>query len=983
MGQEITYCSVCGCRLSGTDFERGKAFRSELRTLCRACFDALPPDARQAFESRKEPEPRKAPPGPGTSTRIPTARAVAPARSNRALLLVGGAFLLLALVLAIAVLAGRGSPPPDYSPPSPPVAVPPRAAEPAPAPREDPALAEARRSIDAARAREKSSPNDLDAQIAAWEEAVRKAGLSPLLKEAMAGLREAQARRPAPPRPEVPVPAPAPAPGPVPPPSPPPAPAASAEMLAYAGAWEAAARKASARDFKAAVSDLMEVAGRASDPDVKREARRDADDLEAARAALADARSAFAALPRRRPISIESYAAGSTERTRARGSLLRATPLGMELRLDDQTTGWVDLESITASTLADAIGTTPPELARALAIACLLEGDAGTARRVVHDPESIVARVWDYGPRAKPSLPEAPAKEREARDLFARACREFSKPDSLAAATAGYKRLLQDFAQTALVKTEAALIKKRADAGRDYLFVAPALTPHGAFSMDRPARGEAAWTCKADGDPARPIESWVDADFVALPETAYRAWALVAGCCAETLTFHVQVNEVDAVVKPSSSGLKKSHALHVPKIPKSPQRTEWVSVPVPKPASGGLKKIRLLSNQQGFSVLALAVSATRSSPPSDQDLKDESLRFRAEQGLVGWWKLDETGGTTAADSIPSGHAGAVEGAVKWTPGRLGNALHFDGSGRVLVNGVLALHEVTLSAWVWHDNVDEPIQRYVSLAGEAAVIRFQADKGLHFYVRTDGELRQLHVPNAVEAQKWIHVTGTWDGTTMRLYKDGVALSSMVPGGRLYSPTPALLIGASDAETLRGSIDDVRIYDRALTPEEVERLYGEGTPWVPGSAPPPEPAGKPWRPLFDKTTTSLLRPETTVSWTVDKGALVKATMDQAGQTREEFGDGEIRVRFELSGPDKFWVAVRQGPDGSYGWDGSTAGLAQGKTYDLLFTMKGDSVTAAVDGKPQKLTMNRSPRKGCIQFNANGRGVRILSVEFRDAP
>ena len=72
-------------------------------------------------------------------------------------------------------------------------------------------------------------------------------------------------------------------------------------------------------------------------------------------------------------------------------------------------------------------------------------------------------------------------------------------------------------------------------------------------------------------------------------------------------------------VKNSIVGLKKTHTMH--SGPKAPAQWAWIPVPLPKYASSGAKVVRLVTDQQGFSVAYAAVT-TQKDPPRDADLKE-------------------------------------------------------------------------------------------------------------------------------------------------------------------------------------------------------------------------------------------------------------------------------------------------------------------------------------------------------------------------
>ena len=198
-------------------------------------------------------------------------------------------------------------------------------------------------------------------------------------------------------------------------------------------------------------------------------------------------------------------------------------------------------------------------------------------------------------------------------------------------------------------------------------------------------------------------------------------------------------------------------------------------------------------------------------------------------GLVGWWKLDESSGLTAADSSGNGNDGTLDASMngdEWTTGVVGGALEFDGNDELIrVSGASLniTNEITLSVWVWHSAFRAgQYERYVEVKGGIAIIRKNSDGRLQFYIKTDGTTRHLLVSDVLVEGQWQHVAGTWDGTTQRLYLDGVEIDSQTPGGVLDDPTGDVRINSSGTEYLNGLLDDCRIYNRALTAEEVAEL-----------------------------------------------------------------------------------------------------------------------------------------------------------------
>ena len=187
--------------------------------------------------------------------------------------------------------------------------------------------------------------------------------------------------------------------------------------------------------------------------------------------------------------------------------------------------------------------------------------------------------------------------------------------------------------------------------------------------------------------------------------------------------------------------------------------------------------------------------------------------------LVGWWTFDEGSGTIAGDSSGSG-PDIVLVKTTWEEGVSGTAVHFHGAGYGTDTAYsFSSNAITLCAWVWHDAfVTNQVERYVTIGPEIAVIRRNSDGRLHFYITTNGTFRHQYVSDVLTEGRWHHVAGTWDGTTQRLFLDGVEIATQAPGGTLGSGT-MIRLSSPDGEYLNGLLDDVRIYNVALSQQEI--------------------------------------------------------------------------------------------------------------------------------------------------------------------
>jgi serine/threonine-protein kinase len=141
---------------------------------------------------------------------------------------------------------------------------------------------------------------------------------------------------------------------------------------------------------------------------------------------------------------------------------------------------------------------------------------------------------------------------------------------------------------------------------------------------------------------------------------------------------------------------------------------------------------------------------------------------------------------------------------------------------------------------------------------------------------------------------------------------------------------------------------------------------------------------WTAIFDGRTTDCLR--NTTGWKFDKGALVNVPEEvNSAQTKLDFENGDLRIRFETKALDAITFRVRQSERGActFFMDGTQARGLDGKPHEIVFSCRGDKVGATLDGKPLTLTDGTPARSGCLQFNGTTGMLRVTSIEFRAAP
>jgi hypothetical protein len=200
--------------------------------------------------------------------------------------------------------------------------------------------------------------------------------------------------------------------------------------------------------------------------------------------------------------------------------------------------------------------------------------------------------------------------------------------------------------------------------------------------------------------------------------------------------------------------------------------------------------------------------------------------------LVGYWKLDETSGTTAPDETSHGNDGTLVNGPTWTNGNFDGALSFDGKDDYVDVGtgaaVLGKGGFTLSAWVRTTDTGEQViiqQRNRASYNGAYMFKLRSGRP---YLWTYGDYQsgaRIQANRPVNDGQWHHVTAVReDDGTARLYIDGEFDRSHWLPPRTMKPID-VYIGAdmrSRRHFFDGMLDDVRIYQRALSADEVRQL-----------------------------------------------------------------------------------------------------------------------------------------------------------------
>jgi hypothetical protein len=210
-------------------------------------------------------------------------------------------------------------------------------------------------------------------------------------------------------------------------------------------------------------------------------------------------------------------------------------------------------------------------------------------------------------------------------------------------------------------------------------------------------------------------------------------------------------------------------------------------------------------------------------------------------GLVSWWPGDGT----AAD-IQDGNNGAVQSGATYAPGLVGQAFSFNGSGQYIQVPDAANLEfgtnspITICLWAYRTNNNSIMHIVGKRTGCSAGNTFNyqmaldnsAGFGLEFGAANPNQV-STHVD--LPLNTWWHLAGTFDGTTFRFYTNGVLAASAIGMLGPINSAPLRIGTSGDCASFAGQLDEVQLYNRALSVSEIQAIYAAGSAGVCKPAP----------------------------------------------------------------------------------------------------------------------------------------------------
>ncbi len=221
-------------------------------------------------------------------------------------------------------------------------------------------------------------------------------------------------------------------------------------------------------------------------------------------------------------------------------------------------------------------------------------------------------------------------------------------------------------------------------------------------------------------------------------------------------------------------------------------------------------------------------------------------------GLLGYWSMEDGHGSSVTDFSGSRNHGTTSGIANpptsssgWTTsGKIGQALNFDGTNDYVDLGTKSSLNLTttlsISGWVNRSNTGKymiPLARRNSSNLQYQLTWVRNGEGTHNdKVRLDlglgGSITSFNSTNAHTDTGWHHIAGTYDGANVKLYFDGALDGTTAETRSIDSYSIPNEIGFDNGVAdpslsaySAGSIDDVRIYNRALSGTEILTLYGQ--------------------------------------------------------------------------------------------------------------------------------------------------------------
>jgi len=215
----------------------------------------------------------------------------------------------------------------------------------------------------------------------------------------------------------------------------------------------------------------------------------------------------------------------------------------------------------------------------------------------------------------------------------------------------------------------------------------------------------------------------------------------------------------------------------------------------------------------------------------DVIVKTESV---VSDTLIGYYQLNTGTGTIAIDASAYEHNGTLRNNPEWVEGYEGNALEFNGSNSYVDLGTNEFfdlqEEITVAAWIkQYDAANGQHNPWITKGDHTFGLKHYVNNSYQFFIY-DG---QWYTVNALSSDsdnnEWHHFIGAYDGAELKLYIDGELKASRSHAGSIGIQTDYHVNFARNSEhtdrLFKGVIDEIKIFNIALTENEAKQLYRE--------------------------------------------------------------------------------------------------------------------------------------------------------------
>ncbi|PIZ44141.1 hypothetical protein COY32_07020, partial [candidate division WWE3 bacterium CG_4_10_14_0_2_um_filter_41_14] len=219
-------------------------------------------------------------------------------------------------------------------------------------------------------------------------------------------------------------------------------------------------------------------------------------------------------------------------------------------------------------------------------------------------------------------------------------------------------------------------------------------------------------------------------------------------------------------------------------------------------------------------------------------------------GLVGWWAMDEASGSYAYDRSGNGNTGTDTGGSSIVTGKLGRARSFDlGTNYIVLPSStdfdFGTGAFSISGWVKADSLTNMITLFKKKTGNwgnanttGYMLSVLPDGRVDLRVTDDPLVQDLLTSTGlIKVGNWYHITAVRDGASSKIFVNGIdgTATNGIDGTANTDITAQAIInhGGHVSYIGDGTLDDIRVYSRALSPSEIQTIYAEGQKAITGS------------------------------------------------------------------------------------------------------------------------------------------------------